>query len=165
MMRANEALPGRRTIDAMPAFDAYRDPTYDDFDHVIDKLEELVDASVRASLATAMVHGPRVLHRFCYGSDDGALIEGRGSWWTHADALAHGLAASRLVEKDKKEAAFQSAMRERLAIKVDWNKMTSVRTLHVPPDVSIRAMTALAASQTDEREGKRYGGGGIQYVL
>jgi hypothetical protein len=159
-----DGLTGQRLIDATPTVDVYRDTTCDEFDGVADRLEEAVDASVRQTLTTTFLAGPRTLYRFCDGGDAEAVIAGRGSWWTHESPVAQGINAGRGVPEEQRAPSFRNAMRNRLAVKVDWNKMSSIRTLRIPGDVAIRVMTALAAPQSD-RNGTRHAGGGIQYIL
>jgi hypothetical protein len=159
-----ERPPGLRLIDAAPTFEAFRDTTCDEFDGIADRLEEVADASLRMSLTTLFLDGPRTLFRFCAGPDTKAVLVGEGSWWTHSGPVVKAVDAGRNLPGEQRESAFRSAMRGRLAVKVDWSKMSYIRTLRIPPDASVRVMIALAAPQA-EQDGNRYPGGAVQYVL
>jgi hypothetical protein len=173
---------GQRVVDATPTYELYRDTTCDEFDGVVDRVDQLVEASVRGSLTTVFLDGPRILFRFCHEGDRRATIVGEGSWWTSQDAVVKAVAACRQAAHDEQATMFRATMRERLAVKVDWGKMTYLRTLRIPPGVSVRVLVALAAAQAEfdskryagrvltalERQqeaGRKYEGGAVQYII
>jgi len=164
MPGGGHGLAGQRLIDAIPAFEPYRETTWDEFDGIADRLEEIAQASIVHSLTTTFLDGPRTLYRFCHASDTRALVVGEASWWTHQKPVLESIGVGRGVPRNERVHAFRSAMRDRLAVKVDWSRMTYLRTLRIPSGISIRVMTALAAPQS-EKDGKRYTGGGPQYIL